>query len=286
MFRTAYNHIRRSPYQAFAAIMIMMVTFFAVSVFTFLIVGSSKVIDYFESIPRASIFFNNDTKQADIDAFKGQLLATNKIESIKFVSQQDAYTIYKQQHKSDQLGLDLVSPDILPSSFEIATKKLEDLPQVVNTFKNNPIIYRVMFYSDAVPSLLAWTHAIREIGTALIIILGIISVLIMTIIIGLKVSQKREEIEVMRLIGATKLYISWPFILEGMYYGAVGSLLGCGIAIGLLTYATPMLEGFMKNIPIFPISPLFYAELLVAELVLAMLLGIVSSWMAVNRYIK
>src|SRR5947209_7511602 len=106
MFRTAYNHIRRSPYQAFAAIMIMMVTFFAVSVFTFLIIDSSKVIDYFESIPRVTSFFKNEAKQEDIDALKNQLMATGKIDSIKFVSKQDALAIYKEQHKSDPLLLD------------------------------------------------------------------------------------------------------------------------------------------------------------------------------------
>lgn len=286
MFRTTYNHIRRSPYQAFAAIMIMMVTFFAVSVFTFLILGSSKVIDYFESIPRVTAFFKDNAKQADIDALKAQLLATGKIDAIKFVSKQDALAIYKNQHKSDPLLLDLVSADILPASFEIATKKLEDLPQISSQLKSSPIVDTVTFYSDVVPRLLAWAHAIRTIGTALIVILAIISVLIMTVIIGLKVSQKREEIEIMRLIGATKLYISRPFILEGMYYGIVGSLLGCGIAVGLLTYATPMLEDFMKGIPIFPIPFIFFTELLGAELVLAIVLGIFSSWMAVNRFIK
>src|SRR5579883_582589 len=192
MFKTAYHHIRRSPYQAFAAILIMMVTFFAVSVFTFLILGSSTVINYFESIPRVTAFFKQDAQQADIDNLKSQLLATGKIDSIKFVSKNDALAIYKQQHKSDPLLLDLVSADILPASFEISTKQLADLPDISTSLKHSPIVDTVTYYQDVVPKLLSWTHAIREIGISLIVVLSIVSILIMTIIIGLKVAQKRE----------------------------------------------------------------------------------------------
>jgi len=54
---TAWNHIRRSPYQAFAAVFIMMQTFFVISLFTFIIIGSAKVITYLESLPQVSAFF-------------------------------------------------------------------------------------------------------------------------------------------------------------------------------------------------------------------------------------
>jgi|SRR5579871_1033993 len=286
MFRTTYNHIRRSPYQAFAAILIMMVTFFAVSVFTFLILGSSTIINYFESIPRVTAFFKDDAQQQDIDALKASLLASGKVEDIKFVSKDDALAIYKEQHKSDPLLLDLVTADILPASFEISAKQLDDLPDLSASLKKSPIVDTVTYYQDVVPRLLTWTHAIREIGIALIVILSITSILIMSIIVGLKVAQKKEEIEIMRLIGATKLYISGPFLLEGIYYGVAGAFLGAIIAVGILAYATPMLMDFTKGIPIFPIPLWFYGALVGGEILLGILLGIISSWMAVNRYIK
>jgi len=264
----------------------MMVTFFAVSVFTFLILGSSTIINYFESIPRVTAFFKDDAQQQDIDALKTQLMATNEVASIKFVSKDDALAIYKDQHKSDPLLLDLVTADILPASFEISAKDLDNLPALSVFLKKSPIVDTVTYYQDVVPRLLAWTHAIREIGIALIIILSVISILIMTIIIGLKVAQKKEEIEIMRLIGATKLYISGPFLLEGMYYGVIGAILGGAIAMGVLLYATPMLMDFTKGIPIFPIPLWFYGALLGCEILLGIFLGIISSWMAVNRYIK
>src|SRR5258708_7175617 len=98
--KTTWHHVRRSPYQALAAILIMMVTFFAVSVFTFLILGSTKIINYFESKPQVTAFFKDEAKQQDIDALKTQIQSTGKIASTKFVSKQDALKIYKEQNRN------------------------------------------------------------------------------------------------------------------------------------------------------------------------------------------
>ena len=104
--------------------------------------------------------------------------------------------------------------------------------------------------------------------------------------IGFKVSQKRDEIEIMKLLSATNWYIRMPFIVEGILYGAIGTVIGWIIASGGLLYFSPYLESFLKGIPIFPISPLFFVAVLVGELVLSVLLGILASSLAVLRYLK
>ncbi|MBI2195426.1 MAG: hypothetical protein HYU48_00045, partial [Candidatus Levybacteria bacterium] len=113
-FTTAWHNIRRSPYQAMAAVIIMVLTFLVVSFFTFLIVGSSRVIIFFESKPQVTAFFKDEAKQEDIALLKDELNATEKVASIKFVSKQEALQIYKEQNKSDPLLLDLVTADMLP----------------------------------------------------------------------------------------------------------------------------------------------------------------------------
>lgn len=80
--KTMWQHVRRSPYQAMAAILIMMLTFLAVSVFTIIIIGSTKVIAYFESKPQVTAFFRDDASQTAIDSLKSDLLATGKVASL------------------------------------------------------------------------------------------------------------------------------------------------------------------------------------------------------------
>src|SRR5258706_6585522 len=126
-FKTTWHHVRRSPYQALAAILIMMLTFLAVSVFTFLITGSSRVITYFESKPQVTAFFKDDAKQSDIDTLKSKLNATGKVAGMEIVSKPDAIQNYREPNKSDPLLLELVTADMLPSSLEISAINLTDL---------------------------------------------------------------------------------------------------------------------------------------------------------------
>jgi cell division transport system permease protein len=284
--KTTWKNIRRSPYQALAAVSVMTLTFLVISYFAFLLFGSTKIISYFESKPQVTAFFKNESKQADIDTLKNTIMATGKVASVKFITKQDALKIYKEQNKEDPLLLDLVTADVLPSSFEIATYKIEDLADISNQLKNAPIVSEVIYQKDVISTLSSWTNSIRKIGIALIIFLSIVSIFIMVTIIGIKISQKKDDIEIMKLIGATNWYIRWPYINEGIFYGVIGALIGWVFSSLTLIYFTPFLSDFLRGIPIFPISYLNLLALLGLEILLAILLGIVSSFLAVLRYLK
>lgn len=285
-WKTMWSHVRRSPYQALAAILIMMLTFLAVSVFAMLITGSSVVITYFESKPQVTAFFKDDAKQDAITALENDLRATGKVSAMKFVSKDQALQIYREQNKNDPLLLELVTADVLPASLEIASTNLQDLPALSTYLKSNPAVQEVVYQKDVVSTLTTWTNAVRIIGVLLIALLSVVSVFIMSIIVGMKISHKKDEIEIMQLIGATKWYISGPFVLEGIFYGVAGALLGWGLSSLVLLTTTPLLEGFLRGIPVVPAPWWFYAILLGAELILAILLGVFSSILAVMRYIK
>ena len=286
ILKTTWHNIRRSPYQAFTAVFIILQTFFVVTIFTFAIFGSAKIIKYFESLPQIDVFFRNEAKQADIDMVKKQLEESGKIASIRFVSKQEALNIYKEQNKDDPLLLELVTADILPSSFHISTVSINDLSTIADSLKKSEIVERVVFPKQVVSKLIEWTDVLRRVGVALIAVLAVDAVLIMTVIVGFKISRKKEDIEIMRLIGATNWYIRWPFILEGVLYGVVGAVLGWGVALAALWYSTPFLSTFLHEIPVFPIPPTFLLLVLGVEILLAIVLGGISSFMAVIRYLK
>lgn len=284
--KTAWRNIRRSPYQTIAAILVMMLTFFAFSIFALVILGSNRVISFFESKPQVTAFFRDEAKKEDVSALSDTLNKSGLVSSLKFVSKEEALKIYKEQNKNDPLLLDLVTADILPASLEISTYKIEDLALVSDTLKKSTIVSEVVFQKDVVATLTSWTSALRKLGIAVVIVLSMVSIFIMATIIGIKISQKREDIETMRLIGAGSWYVRWPFILEGMFYGIVGSIIGWLFSVGALFYATPYLSSFLKGIPIFPISGVLLLELLGLEILLAIVLGTFSSYLAVLRYLK
>ncbi len=284
--KTTWKNVRRSPYQSLAAILIMMLTFLVVSMFTMIVVSSSQIISFFESSPKVTAFFKDDTKQENIDALADSLKATGKVSSIKFVSKEEAFKRYSNWNKNNPVLLDLVNADVLPPSLEISTYKIEDLDSVAKVLKASPNVSDVVFLKDVVSTLITWTDAMRRIGLALVIVLGVVSIFVMTTIIGFKISQKREEIEIMRLLSATNWYIRWPFLLEGMFYGLVGAVLGWLLTFGMTMYARPYLMSFMREIPLVTVSPTFLLALLAVEIGLAIMLGAIASFMAVFRYLK
>ena len=148
------------------------------------------------------------------------------------------------------------------------------------------IVSDVIYQKDVVSTLSAWTSAIRKLGIGLIVLLSLVSIFIMATIISIKISQKKEDIEIMKLIGATNWYVRWPFLTEGILYGIIGAVVGWLMATAGLLYTTPFLESFLKGIPVLPASYVDLFILLGLELIFAVFLGAVSSFLAVLRYSK
>ena len=286
MISTVSKYVRRSPYQALSAALIMSLTFFAITVFSILTILSIRFISYFETRPQLTVFFKDSATREEIRDLEKNLSDTGKTSSIKYVSKEEALAIYREQNKSDPILLDLVTADILPASIEVQATQAEFLSELAGVVRGSPLVEEVIFQKDIVDTLISWTNAARRLGIAIIAILVTVSVLVIITIIGIKITVRREEIETMRLLGATNWFIRAPFLLEGAFYGLLGSLAGGGLVIGLFYYFSPSFESFLRGVAIFPISPLMMLELLAIEVIVACLLGVFASYLAVLRYLK
>ncbi|MBI4080328.1 MAG: FtsX-like permease family protein [Candidatus Levybacteria bacterium] len=284
--RTSWKHLRRSPYQALAAIFIMMQTFFVITIFSFVIYGSAQLIKYFESKPQVTAFFKDEAQPENINALADTLKTSGKVATIRYVSKKEALQIYKQQFKDDPLLLDLVTEGILPASLEISAINIEDLVTISDSLKNSPLVQQVIFPRDVIETLSSITSALRKVGMAIIAVLAVDAIFIMVIIIGIKISQKKEEIEIMRLLSATNWYIRWPFLFEGVFYGVIGAIIGWSLASAVLLYTLPVLRSFFGSVPVLQVHPIYLLGLLGGEIIVATILGVFSSFLAVLRYLK
>jgi len=144
----------------------------------------------------------------------------------------------------------------------------------------------VVYQEDIISNIQQWTTAVRGIGLVATSILGLVSFLVITTLMSMKISAKRHAISVMKVIGATNWYISGPFVLEGMLYGIMGSLLGWGLMYAALLYSTPWLQSFLGVIVKLPLPMNFFVYQLGIGTSLAMLLGSGASLMAARRMMK
>lgn len=286
MFSTVSKYIRRSPYQAIVATLIMSFTFYMISMFSVRTFVSMQLISYFESRPQLTIFFRDEATENNIMAMKQKIEQTGKTSSVTYISKQQALNIYRQQNKTDPALLDLVTADILPASLEVKSSNAADLSSLADMARGSPFVEQVVFQKDIVDTLLSWVNALKKVGMLEVSVLTIESILVIITIVSFKIVIKREEIETMKLIGATNNFIRAPFILEGVIYCVVGAVIGWFVSIMIIVYATPYLESFLKGIPIFPLAPALLFELLGGEILFAAVLGMFASFVAVKRYLK
>ncbi len=282
----AWRHMRRTPYQALAAILTMTVTFFVASVFVLLAFGFQVVLYYFEAKPQITAYLSDDVSKDRLTEIEKKLQDTGKVSNLKYISKEEALAIYREQSKSQPLLLEMVTANILPSSLEISATNVKYLGDLAQVSKEEQGVDDVVFQKDIVDTLTTWTNAIRLAGSVLVGILIFNSILIILMVIGMKISARREEIVIMQLIGASRWYIRWPFLLEGMIYGALGAFVAFVVSLAILLYLTPALSIFLTGIPLLPLSPIFLGLLFGGEIMSGLIIGTIGSILAVWRYLK
>ncbi|MDO8429637.1 MAG: permease-like cell division protein FtsX [Candidatus Daviesbacteria bacterium] len=287
-FGLVKKNIRRTPYQALAATMIMFLTFFSLSAFLILAYGSQKLLEFYESKPQAIAFFKDGTSDADVKAIQNALYQTGKISKFHYVSKDEALGIYRDRNKNNPLLLELVTANILPASLEISTKSPDDLKDIAGIVKKEPVVEEVVFPEDVVASLSQATKLIRTLGGSVVGFLVAFSTLIIVMLIGFKIRIKRDEIETMKLLGASNWFIRIPYLLEGIFYATIGAALGWLVTFLLLWYFEPVLKNNLGDaaLSLWPITPLFILGLLLIQLLTAIFIGSFGSLVAVRRYLK
>lgn len=282
----AKRNIKRTPFQALAAIMVMFLTFFVLLSFLLLAAASQTVLRYFESKPQAIAFFKEGTTQQDVTAIENALREESIVTNTKYVSQEEALQIYRQRNKNDPSLLELVTANILPASLEVSTQNPEDLPTIAEILKREPVIQEVIVPEDVVATLTSITRIIRIVGGSTTIFLMIFATLVILMIIGFKIRLRRNEIEIMRLVGASTSFIRIPFILEGMFYGVVGASAAWVVVYTLLWYFTPFLKGYLGEVNLLPVNPLLMLYSLLIIILVALVVGALGSFGATRRYLR
>ena len=282
----AKRNVRRTPFQAAAAVMVMFLTFFSLLTFIVLAAGSQTALRYFESKPQVIAFFKEGTTIEDSQAIENALKQESRVTNTKYVSKDDALQVYRERNKKDPALLELVTANILPASLEISTRSPEDLSPIADILKKEPVVSEVIVPEDVVQTLTSITWIIRMVGSATVGFLMVFALLVIVMIIGFKIRLKRGEIEIMRLLGASPSFIRNPFILEGIFYGVAGAISAWIVSYGLLWYFTPWLQGYLGEVKLLPVDPLFMLILLLSVVLAALIIGGLGSFGAVKRYLK
>jgi len=234
-FKTAVDYIFRSPFQAFAAIFVLALTFFIGTLFSVLIYSSGQILNYFETRPQVIAFLTEDIKKEEVSTLQSKLSNDSRVKEVKYVSKEEALSIYKEATSDNPLLAELVSPSIFPASLEFSLSELSFAQEVIDDVRNERIVDKVGFTAnlggesnleDVVSRLKTATLYVRIGGGVLAVVLAGASFLVLIVIIGMRMTARRGEIEILDLIGATSSFIRSPIIIEAIIYSSIGVLVG------------------------------------------------------------
>lgn len=300
-FKAAWRHIRRVPYQASAAVFVMTITFFVATILAVLTYASSQTLHYFETRPQVIAFLKDDAVPEEVSSLQRQLEADARIKGVRYVSKEQALDIYKKATADNPVLAELVSPKVFPASIEFSVVDLSFAQELISELEKNPIVGKdgVVFtaslgngreISTVITNLRNITNYIKIGGISLLSFLVASSLLILLVIIGMRIASKRDEIDILKLLGATPGFIRMPFVIEGVLYAVLGAFIGWILGALAILYAAPSLVSYFGEIQILPSETerffLLLGQILGGELLLAILLGLVGSFVALGRYLK
>lgn len=294
--RSTLSSIRRSPFQALAAIFVLTITFFVGTILALLLYSSEKTLAYFETRPQVIAFLKDEAKVEAISALQRQLAADSRIKEVKYVSKEEALAIYKEATSDNPLLSELVSPAIFPASLEFSLSNLSYAEEVIKEIKTEAVVESIGFTAslggektleDVVGRLRRLAFYLRLGGGVFAGILTGTSFLVLMIIISMRMVGRKDEVEILKLIGAKPSFIRRPIILESVIYALVGVILGWVLALILTLYIAPWLISYFGQIPVLPRQPGsffgLFGIILGIEIVIGILLALGGSNLALSR---
>ena len=214
-----------------------------------------------------------------------RLNAMPEVRSVDYISKDEALRRYREQ-RAAQGQDDLTSylpRNPLPASLEVKLRRPDDYETVAGFLEVEPAIAEVRNIKDTTDRLVAITTFLRTFGVLLLGVIGAIVLFIVINTIRLAVLGRAEEIEVMRLVGASDAFIRWPFVFEGALVGLLGAAISLGLLVGAAEPLSHFMVGFFQILPINVGSISRDVTLLVVGAGTG--LGVVGAWVSVRTYL-
>ncbi|OGC47454.1 hypothetical protein A2886_03455 [candidate division WWE3 bacterium RIFCSPHIGHO2_01_FULL_42_13] len=286
--KTLYS---REKFLVLSNIAVMTVTFVILGFFFGTAVGMQTAIKSLEEQAQVTLFFEDKYPESEILALKSRFEADERILNVRYISKEQAFQIFTDINKDEPILLEAVSKDILPASLEIRAQRLSDLSSLATEFESLEGVEEVKFFRDVIERFRYWANVIYIVGGGLVLIFLGLSFAIVMSTLRVTIDSKGDEIEIMKLVGATDDYVKGPLLFQGLFFGLVSATIA---SVVLLIFFTSIkflgLFGATSTVFILPgvrvLSWIFLIILVVLLLIFGGLLGYLGSQTAIKKYLK
>ena len=283
--KRAFQGLWRNALMSLAATATMVLMLLLLSGFWIIQTGLLAGLEFTEQKVEVVADLYDDATPTQIESVRERLRETEQVSTVTLVTKEEALERFRarlaEQGEEDLTRYLDVNP--LHPSLEVKLRDPSVFGDVVNELRAESIVQKVKEQQKLVDQLTTVTNILRTAGTVVLIIVAVIVLFIIVNTIRLAVVARAEEIEIMRLVGASDAFIRWPFVFEGAFVGLLGAL----VTLGILAAAADPISDFMVGF--FRVLPLQFGSLTRDLVVLVMGagvgLGIVGSWLSVRTYL-
>lgn len=298
IIKTGFVNFCRNGTVSISAVLVMVVTLFVVVtlILSDMLLGSA--LNQIKNKIDINVYATTTATPEETLSLKKSLEFLPEVERIEYISREQALANFRERHRNDELtlqALDELGENPLGAILNIKAKEISQYAgiavflesETVLTEGKISIIEKVNYHQNktAIDKLSKIINAVNKFGVALAIILILVSILITFNTVRLAIYISREEIKVMRLVGANNNYIRGPFVFEGVIYGLLSAFITIILFYPILFWLNPFIENvFSVDLLAYYSAHLF--QIFIVIIAIGVLLGIVSSVLAIRKYLK
>lgn len=298
ILKSGFLNFKRGGLVSFASLLVMTVTLSVITVLILLQTVLNFSLKQLEEKVDISIYFVTKAPEERILVLKNSIEKLPEVESVVYVSANEALENFRKRHENDYTtiaALDEIKDNPLGAYLNVKAKDVSQYENIANFLKSDDalvtgslnIIDKINYYQnkDVIDRLNAIINGASRLGFVITLLLVGISIVITYNTIRLTIFIAKEEIGIMRLVGASKTRVQGPFMIEGIIYGVLSAILAMLIFIPITSWFGKNMTGFLGiNLSSYYFSNIFQIFLIL--LASGVFLGVISSLLAVRKYLN
>lgn len=289
-FNQAFQSIRRNIFLNIVTIAIIGISLVFFGAFSTVFLNLNYIIEQWKEKIQVTAYIDDGVTKEEIIAVKEKVKGLEEVEKVDFLSKEDAYRIFQEELQGLEKVLEGLTENPLPASFEITLKKefrdTNGVESLVSELKNYKEISDIQYGVEWLERFSNFVFFIRFLGIGFGVFIFACVLFIVSNTIRLTLFSRKEEIEIMRLVGATNFFIKMPFIIEGFVQGLAGSLIALFFLFTVQSFLFPKITSHISLL-LGAIEPLIISSnLFVILFILGGGLGVLGSLVSLGRFMK
>lgn len=298
IIRTGMVNFVRNAWLSIAAMAVMIITLTIVLFSVITNATFNNTIAQITSKIDVSVYMKDSAQPAQVNQLLSDLRALPNVQQITYLNKQQALDAYRQQNAGNTQLLNAVNEADNPIPATIRIKpwdlnKIQTIQTSLEQAKYKPLIDQISYNGDrkaAIDKIAHATDLLKRAGIIAVVVFAVISVLIIFNTIQMAIFNRRDELTIMRLLGASTWYIRGPFVVEALFYGIISAFASVLLIHSLFVASNSALQASSLGLLDIKYAATYFHghfwELLAMQLVLGILIGAASSIVATRRYLK